>query len=88
MGSSIRNWAEISAGTNALGIADVDSDPDNINFNQSGETDDLVDDNVINQNGKTGDDEDDHDPAEISITHIFDLALKKTLNRCWCTCYI
>ncbi len=80
MGSSIRNWAEISAGTNALGIADVDSDPDNINFNQSGETDDLVDDNVINQNGKTGDDEDDHDPAEISITHIFDLALKKTLN--------
>ena len=80
MGSSIRNWAEINSANNALGLSDIDSDPDNINFNQTGETDDLADDNIINQNGKTGGDEDDHDPAEVTVTQTFDLALKKTLN--------
>ena len=76
-GSSIRNWAEISG---AVGGTDIDSDPDGTNFNQAGETNDLADDNIINQNGKTGGDEDDHDPAEIQVTQIFDLALKKTLS--------
>ncbi|MBK8736787.1 MAG: DUF11 domain-containing protein [Saprospiraceae bacterium] len=65
--STIRNWAEISAATNALGLSDVDSNPDATNFNQSGETDDLFDDDVIDQNGMTGGDEDDHDPAQINI---------------------
>jgi uncharacterized repeat protein (TIGR01451 family) len=76
----LRNWAEISAATNALNQADIDSDPDPTNFNQAGETNDLNDDNVISQNGKTGGDEDDHDPAEITVLQIFDLALKKTLS--------
>ena len=80
MGSTIRNWSEISGGTNALSLLDIDSDPDNINFNQPGETNDLADDNVVNQNGKTGGDEDDHDPAEITVGQVFDLALKKTLS--------
>ncbi|MBK7869458.1 MAG: DUF11 domain-containing protein [Saprospiraceae bacterium] len=78
-GTSIRNWAEISSATNALGQPDVDSDTDGINFNETGETDDLIDDNVVDQDGKTGGDEDDHDPAEIPVVQIFDLALRKTL---------
>ncbi|MBK8736920.1 MAG: hypothetical protein IPL98_13845 [Saprospiraceae bacterium] len=52
--TAIINWSEISAASNALGQPDVDSDPDGTNFNQSGETNDLNDDNVINQNGMTG----------------------------------
>ncbi|MBK9992830.1 MAG: DUF11 domain-containing protein [Saprospiraceae bacterium] len=79
-GTTLRNWAEISSATNALNQADIDSDPDATNFNQTGETNDLNDDNVISQNGKTGGDEDDHDPAEITVLQIFDLALKKTLS--------
>ncbi len=35
-GATIRNWAEISAATNALGLQDVDSTPDGVNFNQPG----------------------------------------------------
>ncbi|MBK8734950.1 MAG: DUF11 domain-containing protein [Saprospiraceae bacterium] len=79
-GTTLRNWAEISAATNALNQPDIDSDPDVTNFNQTGETNDLNDDNVISQNGKTGGDEDDHDPAEITVSQVFDLALKKTLS--------
>ncbi|MBK7869457.1 MAG: DUF11 domain-containing protein [Saprospiraceae bacterium] len=79
-GTSIRNWAEISSASNALGLQDVDSTPDGTNFNQPGETNDLNDDNVINQDGKNGGDEDDHDPAEIQVIQTFDLALKKTLS--------
>ena len=45
-----------------------------------GETDDLEDDNVINEDGKNGGDEDDHDPAEIPIGQTFDLALAKSVN--------
>ena len=41
MGTSIRNWAEISAADNLLDLDDVDSTPDDENFNQPGETDDL-----------------------------------------------
>ena len=76
----IRNWSEISSAANALGLSDIDSDPDTTNFNQVGETDDLLDDNIINQNGMTGGDEDDHDPAEIAVVQTFDLALTKTLD--------
>ncbi|MBK8736786.1 MAG: hypothetical protein IPL98_13145 [Saprospiraceae bacterium] len=35
---------------------------------------------MIDQNGMTGGDEDDHDPQEIAVAHIFDLALKKKLS--------
>jgi len=79
-GATIRNWAEISSATNALNLQDIDSTPDGMNFNQLGETNDLLDDNVINGNGKGGGDEDDHDPAEIPIVQTFDLALRKTLS--------
>ncbi len=72
-GSEIINWAEISAADddNNSGNAaptDVDSTPDNTNFNQAGETNDLDDDNVILEDGKNGGDEDDHDPAAVTIT--------------------
>jgi len=77
--NSLRNWAEISSAKNDLGLDDLDSKPDAINFNQPGETNDLTDDNVINQDGKNGGDEDDHDPAEIDVV-LFDLALKKVVD--------
>ncbi|WP_236978983.1 DUF11 domain-containing protein, partial [Membranihabitans maritimus] len=81
MGTSIRNWAEISYATNVLDEPDSDSSPDDENFNQPGETDDLDDDNIVDEDGMDGGDEDDHDPAEIEVEQIFDLALKKELAR-------
>ena len=72
-GQEIINWAEIS-NDNSI-VADDDSTPDNINFNEVGETNDLFSDDIINENGKMGDDEDDHDPARILIGEVFDLAL-------------
>ncbi len=81
-GDTIRNWAEISDGSDAAGgptATDVDSTPDSTPFNGTGETDDMNDDNVTDQDGKSGGDEDDHDPAEVTVTQIFDLALMKTL---------
>ena len=77
-GTTIRNWAEISAAENVPNVEDEDSTPDDINFNQPGETDDLSDDGTIDENGKNGGDEDDHDPAEIEVEQTFDLALRKT----------
>jgi uncharacterized repeat protein (TIGR01451 family) len=76
----IRNWAEISSADDSEGnaVADIDSTPNDDNFSEPGETDDLADDNVTDQDGKNGGDEDDHDPAEI-IIDIFDLALDKKL---------
>ncbi len=71
-GSTIRNWAEISSDSGV----DIDSTPDDTNFNQPGETNDLTDDNVVNQDGTNGGDEDDHDPAEVTID-FYDLALRK-----------
>ena len=72
MGSELINWAEIS---NDDGN-DFDSTPDAIQFNGPGETNDLDDDGVIdNING----DEDDHDPALITVGQTFDLALMKTV---------
>ncbi len=76
-GTSIDNWAEISQSSNLAGLTDEDSTPDGTNFNQTGETNDLTDDNIIdNTNG----DEDDHDPARIAVTQTFDLALMKDLS--------
>ena len=71
-GSTLRNWAEISSADDDRDIGntpptDIDSTPDGTNFNQAGETDDVNDDNVVNEDGKNGGDEDDHDPAEVSI---------------------
>ena len=72
MGTELINWAEIS---NDNGN-DIDSTPDAIQFNGPGETDDLDDDGTIdNRNG----DEDDHDPALITVGQSFDLALMKTI---------
>lgn len=70
----ITNWAEISSATDESGNAqvDVDSDPDNAN------NDNFLLDNDINGNGKNGGDEDDHDPASVTVEP-FDLALYKQL---------
>ncbi|NOT37755.1 MAG: DUF11 domain-containing protein [Saprospiraceae bacterium] len=77
-GYKIRNWAEISSASNALSFPDIDSDPDLIQFGLgTGESNDLLDDDKINENGKSGEDEDDHDPAEVTLPK-FDLALKLT----------
>jgi len=68
--SSFTNWAEVSAallspaGTSAV---DLDSTPNASNFSEPGETDDLADDDVVNENGKAGGDEDDHDPAVVTV---------------------
>ena len=54
VGTSIRNWAEISDAENALDQEDEDSTPDDTNFNQPGEENDLDDDDVIDEDGKDG----------------------------------
>ena len=59
---------------------DEDSTPDATNFNQAGETNDLADDNVIDEDGSAGGDEDDHDPAEVTVGQVFDLALINQLR--------
>jgi uncharacterized repeat protein (TIGR01451 family) len=79
-GTHIRNWAEINDAENDLGYEDIDSDPDDENFNSAEETNDLADDNVIDEDGKNGGDEDDHDPAEIMVGQVFDLALRKRID--------
>ena len=77
----ITNWAEISEDNSALlGVVDADSTPDGINFNQGGETDDLADDNIVNESGLLGGDEDDHDPAQVMVGQVFDLALTNVYN--------
>ncbi|RMF00923.1 MAG: DUF11 domain-containing protein, partial [Bacteroidetes bacterium] len=79
-GTSIRNWGEISSAENDVNAEDVDSTPDDEQFNSPGETDDMDDDDVDNEDGMNGGDEDDHDPAEITVEQTFDLALTKVLN--------
>ena len=60
----------------AVNTTDIDSQGDGTNFNQAGETNDLADDNVNNEDGTlAGMDEDDHDPVQITVEQIFDLAL-------------
>ena len=70
-GGSLVNRAEISADSGD----DEDSIPDNITGNQAGENDgDEVDDSIVDP-----DDEDDHDPATITVER-YDLALGKVRN--------
>ena len=64
------NWAEISdfADENGDPVDDIDSTPDASNFNQDGETDDMNDDDVIDEDGTdtaNDGDEDDHDAATV-----------------------
>jgi uncharacterized repeat protein (TIGR01451 family) len=69
-GETIRNWAEISDASNKKGgetTSDVDSTPDSIPFNGTGESDDMTDNDVVDENGKNGADEDDHDAEEIRV---------------------
>jgi hypothetical protein len=69
------NKAEISKTSdkdnNGNPLVDIDSTPDDI------DNDVFVTDDDISGNGKSGGDEDDHDPAEVKIKQIFDLALLK-----------
>ncbi|OYU93891.1 MAG: hypothetical protein CFE21_18540, partial [Bacteroidetes bacterium B1(2017)] len=77
-GTTLLNKAEISKTSdndnNGNPLVDIDSTPDDI------DNDKFVTDDDINGNGKTGGDEDDHDPAEVKIKQIFDLALNKKLK--------
>jgi uncharacterized repeat protein (TIGR01451 family) len=70
------NRAEISGATDNTGGAqtDVDSAPDTNPNN-----DPYYQDNEISGDGLAGEDEDDHDPAVVTIK-VFDLALIKTLG--------
>ncbi len=65
-GSSFTNWAEISADDGD----DIDSTPNDDNFSEPGETDDLLDDNVVTEDGMDGGDEDDHDPAFVLLCEV------------------
>ncbi|HMU06061.1 MAG TPA: hypothetical protein PJ990_20650, partial [Saprospiraceae bacterium] len=77
-GSTVDNYAEISAATNTDGIPQEDVDS---NFDANNGNDGPITDNEINENGKEGMDEDDHDIASLVImtepVEIFDLALTK-----------
>ncbi len=70
---SITNWAEISDVTDENGdpVDDIDSDPDN-----DPDNDNYGQDNQTDDDGTF--DEDDHDPAEITVAK-FDLALVKVI---------
>ncbi|HMA77850.1 MAG TPA: NEW3 domain-containing protein, partial [Candidatus Paceibacterota bacterium] len=74
-GSDLENWAEISASEDINGNTpiDLDSTPD-----PDATNDTYLVDNEINGDGTNGGDEDDHDPASVTVTG-FDLALTKTL---------
>ena len=94
---SVINWAEISA---ADGGTDIDSTPDSDNNNDchGGLPRNQVDPNSDDRTNGTGDangngtcnsgeDEDDHDPAVITIsTPVFDLALTKEVTG-WTTSF-
>jgi uncharacterized repeat protein (TIGR01451 family) len=73
-GGILTNHAEISAADDGDGnpATDVDSQPDTT------PTNDVLDDDVIDETPATGD-EDDHDIAEVTVdAPVFDLALRKT----------
>ncbi len=74
-GTSLVNFAEISASTDTSGFVqiDIDSDPDN-----NPDNDTYLIDNDIDGNGKAQGDEDDHDPASVKLKE-FDLALYKQI---------
>lgn len=71
-GTSITNRAEIANDDGDEYGGDIDSDPDN---NPSDDT--YGDDNQTDGDGTN--DEDDHDPAEIMIGQVYDLALTKSI---------
>ncbi|MCB9147385.1 MAG: DUF11 domain-containing protein [Caldilineaceae bacterium] len=82
------NTAEIvdyvSSATDANGakLPDADSTPNSTNGDGAGESTNLKDD-VVNEDGQNGGDEDDHDPAGVTVTAAPAnpmLALSKTLN--------
>ena len=71
-GTSLVLVAEIGSATDNNGnpVTDQDSTPDGMN-------DDIIGGDNVTDNSSN--DEDDHDPATITLGHVFDLALKKTL---------
>ncbi|MBK8721385.1 MAG: DUF11 domain-containing protein [Saprospiraceae bacterium] len=74
-GTSLQNWAEISASTDTSNVVqtDIDSYTDNDQTNDT-----YLSDNEVNGNGKQQGDEDDHDQAAVTLKE-FDLALYKQL---------
>ena len=85
-GTSIVNYAEISDAENALNQPDEDSVADQDNTNDPGGQPESPADDAVNGDGTgtPGDgvastDEDDHDPAQVTIEQTFDLALRKTV---------
>ena len=74
-GLTLVNFAEISGATDEDGnaVQDIDSTPDDVDDNDT-----YLSDNNTSGNGNEGEDEDDHDPAQVTI-EAFDLALVKTL---------
>ena len=86
-GTELVNFAEISEADNALGLADDDSTPDDDDTNDAGGNPDTASDDVVGGDGSgmpgdedAGTDEDDHDPASVTIGQVFDLALRKELS--------
>ena len=86
-GNELVNFAEISEADNALGLADDDSTPDDDDTNDAGGNPDTASDVVVGGDGSgmpgdedAGTDEDDHDPASVTIGQVFDLALTKEIN--------
>ena len=77
--ANIINYAEISNGacTNVKANADIDSTPDTNKENDKGGQPNTANDNKIDDNGT--DDEDDHDPATVSL-NLYDLSLTKTVK--------
>ncbi len=86
-GGDIVNFAEISGATNVLGQPDIDSTPDQDNTNDAGgqpnsAADDYIDGDGTGAigSGNAATDEDDHDPALISIDPLIDLELEKSVS--------
>ena len=81
------NWAEISSASNKAGgppVFDEDSTPDEAADNDAGGQPGSAADDVISGNGTgaiggtdAATDEDDHDPAQITVVEAFDLAVIK-----------
>jgi uncharacterized repeat protein (TIGR01451 family) len=74
-GTQLWNWAEISSAED-----NEDNDQDDIDSEADGivDNDNYFEDNEIEGDGLNGEDEDDHDPAVVTMNS-FDLALYKTL---------